>query len=105
MPPPKYNPIEAARAEFYGEPPPAYFFPPVPVAKGNTAFGGYVSPAFAAQTALEMSDFYEKDDDRRTKLELNLGQRQAAASRSRILPFSEAATIAEQKRAAAKAAL
>lgn len=103
MPPPKYTPIQRNRAAFYGERLPAYEFP-VPIGQGGTAFGGYISPDLAAQSAMEMDDFYSRQDDSRTKQEENLTRRLQSRSRNQIFPHSTQAEIAAQRARAAQAA-
>lgn len=95
MPPYKSNPIRRAASEFYDEPMDPEFF--VPVGRGNTAFGRYISPSLAAADRLMMDDLNEKRDDQQTKAVENFTRRLEAGSRNRILPHSEQAKIAQHK--------
>jgi hypothetical protein len=83
--------------------PEPYFFPPP--GRGTNAFGSYVSPQFAAQTALQMDAMDLERDEASIKMEENAMQRLTNQSKRRALPFLEAADIAKAKLAARQAEL
>jgi len=98
MPPPapyRRNPLDEARARFEGQPPPSRFFPPV--GQGRTAFGGYISPSAAAKFALEDEEIDYARDRMATQMEGNALSRLQSRSRSRLMPFTEAAAIAGEE--------
>lgn len=97
MAPPPSN-IQRARASLYGEPPPSRFFSQtVPVGASANAFGGSISPQYAAELQMDVAKYRGQMDDIQTKLAQNEMERARAASAGRLLPFSEAASIAQAK--------
>jgi hypothetical protein len=97
MPPPnqyRRNPILAGRSEVLGEPPPAYYFPQ-PGQSG--AFAPSYSPRQIGNSMLAADEFIGRRDDLDTKRVENFTRRLESGSRARTLPFTESATIAQQK--------
>lgn len=101
MPPPSTNPIRRARSEFFDEPMEPEFF--VPIGQGRTSFGQYIAPSRAVASGMKMRDFYSQLDEQDTQSAERFTKRLELGSRNRILPYSERATIAEQKLAREKA--
>lgn len=86
--------MDEARARFMEEPPPERFFPRVGVGQGATAFRGYISPEAAANFAREDDEYAYKQDRMETDMDSNALTRLQNRSRSRLLPYTEAAGIA-----------
>lgn len=91
MPP---NPINRARSEFYGEPEEPEFFVPT---RGRTSFSPYISPRFAANSRMQMNKFLREEDDAETRASENYTRRLESASRSRLMPYSERAQMAQNQ--------
>ena len=97
MAPPPSN-IQRARASLLGEPAPSQFFQPtVPVGSSPSAFGGAITPGFAARLNQDTAKYRSEMDDIQTRLAQNQLTRAQAGSAGRLLPFSEAAAIAQAK--------
>jgi hypothetical protein len=95
MAPPPNN-IQKARASLYGEPAPSsYFQSTIPVGAARNAFGGSISPQYAAELKMDTAKYRSEYDDIQTRMAQNEMERARAASAGRILPFSEAAAIAQ----------
>jgi hypothetical protein len=95
---PPASSIQRAKASLLGEPPPSRFFQPtVPVGSSPSAFGGAISPGYAARLNQDVAQYRSQMDDIQTRLAQNELNRAQAGSAGRILPFSEAAAIAQAK--------
>jgi hypothetical protein len=97
MPPPnqsRRNPISSARAAVFDEQEEPRFFP---LPGQRSAFAPYVSPSLLADTRLGTARFRNEFDELDTRRAENFTRRLESGSRARVLPFSESATIAEQR--------
>lgn len=95
-PPP--SSIQRARASLFDEPAPSQFFQPtVPVGSSTSAFGGAITPGYAARLNQDVAQYRSQMDDIQTRMVQNQLNRAQAGSAGRILPFSEAAAIAQAK--------
>lgn len=88
MPPP-YRPISDARRAFLDEPPAPRYFAPGP-------FDSQQEMGLQASSAMAADDLFSSRDEASTKAAENAFRRLSAASRARMMPYSEAANIAQE---------
>jgi hypothetical protein len=95
------NPVASARDEFLEEPQPDRFFPR---SGSSGSFGPYYSGEQIANASLDSDKYLGAKDDLLTRRYQNEFQRRDYMSRSRVMPYSEAADIASQKSRAVRSA-